>query len=147
MEDMIARELDTGCFSESLGIANDTVIIIFLFKGNLWVFFDTGLIQARQAFLFSIEPNAGMSTGENLVTRFIHQFDALSLATHVAESRFHRGRGTHHLTDAEPALPGFFELFELLTGLALVVGLGLTLSTEILVASSTADSVFTHMHS
>jgi hypothetical protein len=89
MEDMIARELDTGCFSESLGIANDTVIIIFLFKGNLWVFSDTGLIQARQAFLFSIEPNTGMSTGKNLVTRFIHQFDTLSLATHVAESRLH----------------------------------------------------------
>ena len=87
-----------------------------------------------------------MSTGVHLIARLIHEFNALSLATHIAECGFHRGRGTHHLANAETTLSGFLELLELLAGLGLVVGLSLTLGAEVFVAVTATDTVFTHMH-
>lgn len=86
-----------------------------------------------------------MTTLSHFVARFAHQVNAHCFSTYVSKSRLHGHWWQSQLRETEPALFSNFKLFELVAGLAGVVGFHGTLSAEVLRAHSAPHSKLSHV--
>lgn len=82
-----------------------------------------------------------MTTGEHLVARFLHQFEAVGVTANVSERRLHAWGRLLELIAAESTSFGIL----LIARLANVIWLAITLGAEIFSTCITSYSVFGHV--
>ena len=87
-----------------------------------------------------------MSTLKNFIAGFPLYFHASCLSADIFKCWLHWCRWLKYFTLTESAFSCFFIFFELLAWFADMVRFSLTLWTEVLLATPTSNSKFTHMY-
>jgi len=142
MENMSASKLNTWLLSKCGAVTNSAELRFVDIRFHVSLHFcNTLIFKTWHALLFSSGSKTCVTTGQNFITRLLHNVEAITLSTHISECWFHTWRWLLEFFFTESAT----FVIGLSTKLSQVIWFSVATSTEILLTFRASNSMICHV--